>query len=552
MKPRRNKTLLRSAVSGTDNTQKWQQYKYMNLRPGSRLSTTSERPTDSMADDKNLVQSPKVGAVSGSDSSDGNSVVLSTGVAPEKAPWWSYIWDYEPTRTPQERKFIQKLDFYLLTILSLGYFIKNLDQTNIANAYVSGMKEDLKMNGNQINLVDVAWTTGYVVGQLPSQVLLTKIRPSVWIPACEIGWTILTFGLAATNSSTQVIVIRFFIGLLESIFYPAAHFLIGSWYTPAELGKRACIFHASSAAAGMFSGYLQAAVYKNMNGTHGLAGWQWLFVMDGIISLPIAIAGFWLYPDFPETTRAFYLKDDDRALAQARMRKVGRKERQKLGWGILKRIFGRWHVYALTLMYIIFINGGPSSSVNPFSLWLKARGYPVSQINIIPTGQSAVQLVFTVGLSILSDFLRNRALVMSIATAFGLLSTVLLVAWTIPTGLRFFAFFFQRSAVVFGPLSMSWANEICSGDAEERALVLGIMNASGYAFNAWLPVLTYPVTDAPRFLKGFIFTTCAYVAQFLVTGLIAWLQKREVRGKEKEAVTDDDDAGGQTQRALSV
>jgi ACS family pantothenate transporter-like MFS transporter len=117
----------------------------------------------------------------------------------------------------------------LLTILSLGYFIKNLDQTNISNAYVSGMKEALKMNGNQINIIDIAWTTGYVVGQLPSQVILTKVRPSIWIPSCELVWTMLTFCLAAASTWEHVVIIRFFVGFVESIFYPAAHFLIGSW-----------------------------------------------------------------------------------------------------------------------------------------------------------------------------------------------------------------------------------------------------------------------------------------------------------------------------------
>lgn len=151
-------------------------------------------------------------------------------------------------------------------------------------------------------------------------------------------------------------------------------------YTPAELGKRACLFHASSALAGMFSGYLQAAVYTGLNGTLGKAGWQWLFIMDGIISLPICIAGFWLYPDFPETTRAFYLNAEDRILGIKRMNDIGRKPRIKLEWSIIKRVSTRWHVYVLTLMYIIFINKGSGESVNPFALWLKNRQYSVSLI----------------------------------------------------------------------------------------------------------------------------------------------------------------------------
>jgi ACS family pantothenate transporter-like MFS transporter len=82
---------------------------------------------------------------------------------------------------------------------------------------------------------------------------------------------------------------------------------------------------------------------------------------------------------------------------------------------------------------------------------------------------------------------------------------------------------------VYGPLAMSWANEICSSDAEERALVLGIMNASGYAFNAWLPLLTYPARDAPKFRKGFIWTTCASAAQIGMVGIVAWLWRWERR-----------------------
>lgn len=156
------------------------------------------------------------------------------------------------------------------------------------------MKEDLNMYGTQLNLVDTSWTVGYVIGMIPSQIILTKVRPGLWIPICEVVWTLLTFTLAAATTAKQVIGIRFLIGLSESIFYPAAHLILGSWYKPSELGKRAGILYAVGSAAGMFTGYLQIAAYKNLNGHLGKKGWQWLFIIDGIISLPVAIAGFWL------------------------------------------------------------------------------------------------------------------------------------------------------------------------------------------------------------------------------------------------------------------
>lgn len=123
---------------------------------------------------------------------------------------------------------------------------------------------------------------------------------------------------------------------------------------------------------------------------------------------------------------------------------------------------------------------------------------------------------------------------MAISTGFGLFSFLFLAVWDIPIGLKWFAYFFQKGAIAFGPLSLTWANEICSADAEERALVLGLMNAGAYSFNAWLPLLTYPAKHAPRFRTGFIFSTCASGVLIGLIGLVSLLRKWEIR-KERGA-----------------
>jgi MFS transporter, ACS family, pantothenate transporter len=126
---------------------------------------------------------------------------------------------------------------------------------------------------------------------------------------------------------------------------------------------------------------------------------------------------------------------------------------------------------------------------------------------------------------------------MSISTSIGFFSTLCLAIWDIPNCLKWIAFFIHKAAVPFGPLAMSWGNEFCGGDAEERAVVLGVMNASGYAVNTWLPLLTFPVVDAPRFRKGFTYSTMAFLAQFGVTVLVSFLQKRDRKlGKTREEV----------------
>jgi len=108
----------------------------------------------------------------------------------------------------------------------------------------------------------------------------------------------------------QLYALRFLVGLLESCSFPGYSALLGGWYGPHELSKRVAIFEQTSAMASMFSGYLQAGLYKSMNGKHGLAGWRWLFIMDGVISIPIAVWGIFAIPDLPHTTKAFYWTGD--------------------------------------------------------------------------------------------------------------------------------------------------------------------------------------------------------------------------------------------------
>ena len=170
--------------------------------------------------------------------------------AKPKQKWISYIWDTFD-KSPQERRFLFKLDAAVLTFATLGYFIKYLDQSNVNNAFVSGMQTDLKLYGNQLNYMTTSWTCGYILGQIPSNVILTRVRPSIWIPSLELVWTVLTFCISQCNTAPQIYGVRFLVGLAESGFYPGMQFLIGSWYRKDELAKRSCIFHTASAIATM-------------------------------------------------------------------------------------------------------------------------------------------------------------------------------------------------------------------------------------------------------------------------------------------------------------
>ncbi|KAM5342153.1 hypothetical protein ACJ41O_015184 [Fusarium nematophilum] len=468
----------------------------------------------------------------------GNDTDSSDDDLPPKT-WKSYIWD-TLDKSPQERKFLFKLDAIILTFASLGYFIKNLNQININNAYVSGMKEDLNMHGNELNIMQTLWTIGYVLGEIPSNLLLTRVRPSIWIPACEVTWSVLTIVMAKCTKVEQIYALRFFIGLAESTFYPGMQYIIGSWYRKDELAKRSCIFHASGNIGGMFSGYLMASVY-NLDGVHGFKGWQWLFIIDCVISLPIAVAGFFFFPDLPEITKAWYLSKDDIALAQRRMELEGRANRAPFTVEKIKRIFSSWHIYLLTLLYILFNNGCGILAQPAFQIWLKNEGYSIKDVNTYPTITSAVAVVTTLIYAWTSDTIfrggRWQPIVFS-----GALLTVLsasLTAWNIPDGWKWACFILVGFGGGISGLTFAWAHEICSDDNEERALVTGSMNEFAYVFQAFLPLLIWKATEAPHYPKGYPTMIALAIAMAGTAMLIRHLHKREQAAKKRAAAVGE-------------
>lgn len=87
----------------------------------------------------------------------------------------------------------------------LGYFIKYLDQNNYSNAFVSGMQEDLHLYGNERNLLNTYFNIGIILGTIPAQMIQLKwVRPSVWIPSCELAWSALTIVMASAKNVETV------------------------------------------------------------------------------------------------------------------------------------------------------------------------------------------------------------------------------------------------------------------------------------------------------------------------------------------------------------
>lgn len=372
---------------------------------------------------------------------------------------------------------------------------------------------------------------------IPNNVMLQIVSPRIWLPLMQIIWGVLTFCTSAVHRIEQVYAIRFFQGIAESSTFVGTHYILGSWYKSTELGKRSGIFTSSGFVGTLFSGILQAAIYKHLNGRSGLTGWRWLFVIDGVITLPIAIYGYFIFPDTPRTTEAFYLTKEEKILARARLQGEVQVDRPPLSWNLIRRVLSRWRWYACSLLFAISGETESLGSNNIMGQWLKSiGGYTVEQIDFYPSGATAVAIVSTLVCATWTDFTRVRWPVLVYISIAGIIAAICLLVQSSPIGLKFFAYYIAGASYVGQATTFAWANEICADDDQERGIVLASMNMWNNVVNAWWSIVFYPATDAPQFHKGIIAMLCVSIATLGATYLVYRLEQREQQQKQVDHV----------------
>ncbi|KAK1993601.1 pantothenate transporter liz1 [Colletotrichum falcatum] len=453
-----------------------------------------------------------------------------------------HLWDADQhlkasTDKEQERALVRKLDFGILICATLGWWMKYIHQSNITNAYVSGMKEDLKIKGNEYNYMLMCYTIAFAIMQIPSNLIALKIQPRYCIVVCELGWTAFTFAQAAAKSSNQMYAFRFMIGLFESGFSPIIIFLLGSWYTKSELAKRVAIWHVTGFFGSATSGFLQAGIHKSLDGHRGLAGWRWMYIVCGCMSLPVALSVWWLLPDYPHNTTAWYLTEEDKRIAMQRAAKQGKAEvTGVVDLRFLKRMFSNWRWWILCLLYIFY--GNSCQANNYFAIYLRENGYSVTQRNTIPACANLVSMVTDFAWGFMSDMTGKRPLwIVGPLLGTTVVGSAILTAYP-PTDAARVAGFFLVCCGYVTAVTWTWANEVNNGNAEERALTISSMNGLFYATNSFLPILIFPQTMAPRFERGFPSILSFALAAIVLVFVADFLHKRQLR-QESQAPADE-------------
>jgi MFS transporter, ACS family, pantothenate transporter len=316
----------------------------------------------------------------------------------------------------------------------------------------------------------------YVVGQVPSNLALYHLKPRIFFPSMMIIWGALTMLTAAVHNPRDIMAIRFFQGIAESSTFVGTHYILGSWYTARELGKRSGIFTSSGLAGTMFGGFLQTAIHSSLNGARGMSGWRWLFIIDGLITIPIAIYGLVLFPDTPSTTSAFYLSSSERALAISRVPEV--PERRPWNLDFVKRVFSSWYWYGFVMLWIIAGETESFSSNSLLALYMKStKRYSVAQLNNYPTGVPAVGIVSTLFWATLTDFLGGKRYLVGYWIGItGVVTAAMILNPHASTGSIFGAYYWAGTVYACQATFFAWANDAMRWEEDSlRAVVIASM-----------------------------------------------------------------------------
>ncbi|XXH00107.1 hypothetical protein Hte_006449 [Hypoxylon texense] len=343
---------------------------------------------------------------------------------------------YESTApiTEAEKALRWKQDKRIIPLSAGIYFLCYLDRSNIGNAKImnSTTGDDLMtqtgMTTYQYTISLMIFLVAYGLFEVPSNILLKRLRPSRWIAFLMFSWGALTIGLGGVHSYAAVTVVRFLLGVFEAGLFPGLVYYLTFWYKTEERSIRVAFILASATLAGAFGGAIAYGI-GHMNQVGGLSAWRWLFIIEGIPSCLSAFLVWFMLPDYPESAR--WLTIQERDLAVQRLHLEGSKGHHKaMTWADAKTTLVDWRLWGHYLVY--FGISVPFSSLSLFTPSITSGlGYKDLSAQLMTIPPYAVAYVVQVLTSWSADHFNARGLhsaAMATVGAIGFLASAVLPA----------------------------------------------------------------------------------------------------------------------------
>ncbi|RYO85387.1 hypothetical protein DL764_009178 [Monosporascus ibericus] len=424
------------------------------------------------------------------------------------------------------KKLLRKVDLHLLPMLVMMYLLNFLDRNNLSQARLGGLEADLNMTGTDFNLATSILFVGYLLMQLPSNLMLTRLPPAIYLGAA-----------------------MSICGFAEAPFFPGAVFLMSSWYRRSELTQRMSWFYAGSSLANAFGGLIGAGVLGNLHGTHGISGWRWLFIIEGTITIGVAIASAFILPNYPATTR--WLTPEERAYAQWRLVDDA-GEADSAGASSIKE--GLIMALKDPRLYLFTLLQHSSLLSQTFQYFfptiVQTLGFGTVETLLITAPVWIGTFLVSVLVTYTSGRFDDRGFHIIGLMLVSVIGNIIVVS-TLNTGARFFAMFLMpMGAVSAYTIILSWVANSFHRPLVKRSACISITNMIGNCANIYGSYM-YPASHGPRYLPGGCSTAgvalfvafLAVVVRIVLTRQNKKLAEREIFEARGEATNSNTDGG---------
>jgi len=425
-----------------------------------------------------------------------------------------------------ERRLMQKIDLHVMPFLCVLYLLAFLDRVNISNASVYGLNNDLNLRGDQYNVALLIFFVPYILLEIPSNILLKKFKPNVWLSLNMFLFGFVTIMQGLVTSYGGLLTARFFLGVFETGMFPGCFYLIGMWYRRHEAQKRYSFFFSSTTLAGAFGGLIAAGIY-NLNGRAGYAAWRWIFIIEGAITVGVALIFFFVLPTFPEQSK--WLRDDEKAYVSARLRQDQGKsgvERPIRGKDVM-HVFKDKKVIIAGFMYLTTV---PAYSYAFFAPGIiKGYGYSPIQTQFHSVPPWAAAFGWSMFIATISDCAKHRFAFILVSLCVSTIGFAILISINNNTSLQYAALFLVTSGTYGAmPIIVCWFNMNLGGHhrrAIGSAWQIGFGNIGGI-----IATFSFTSSGFPRYIAGYSicisFTLLSLLASFCY-GALCWQENRQ-------------------------
>ncbi|KAF4611035.1 hypothetical protein D9613_007083 [Agrocybe pediades] len=437
-----------------------------------------------------------------------------------------------------ERKLMRKIDYALIPWLSFLYLLSFLDRTSIGNAKLYNLEKDLHMTDDQYLLTLTIFFFSYAIFEVPSNVFLKRLRPSLWLSFLMFFWGVMMTLQGIVHNYPQLLGMRWLLGMFEAGLFPGVNYYLSCWYKRSEFGIRSAIFFSAATVSGAFGGLLAAAI-SNMEGIGGKPAWAWIFILEGLLTVIAGGVSYWIIQDFPDTAK--FLSEEERAFVIRRLQSDdqfsagGENFKMKYIYESLKD----WKTWIGMVVY-----AGADMPLYAFSLFLPSiinqLGFTATPANLLTVPVYVFACIVTCGVGYLADRWGKRGYFNIGFLCIGAAGYIILVA-SHNAALSYFAVYMATCGIYpIIPNSISWVSNNVEG-SYKRSVSLGMVISFGN-INGAVSSNVYRARDKPWYPLGH-----GLVLMYIAIGVIAsviflvYLKRenaRRERGERNEYIED--------------